>query len=150
LFQFILCNVFDIGLIKMSEPAVPAPDGKVSASNREIMRAGDMTLAALCGLDKFPEIIAPYLRERARLCYILHSRDKDPGRPAVVARYLSLVRNCLDVLVCHLFAVIAVCAVFCEDEPVAHERYWMRPGSLICCPLSFSTDFKTAVAVFIS
>jgi hypothetical protein len=33
--------------------------------------------------------------------------------------------------------VITVRAVFGEDEPVAHVRYWMRPGSLICCRATF-------------
>jgi hypothetical protein len=36
-------------------------------------------------------------------------------------------------LVCHLLAVIAVSAEFCENERVTHGKYWMRPGSLICC-----------------
>lgn len=121
----------------MGKPAIPAPDRKVPASDSKIMRAGNMTMTALCGLDKYPEIIAPDLRVRSRLCHILYPWDKDPGRPAVVARYLCLIGDRLDVLVCHLFAVIAVRAVFCEDEPVAHERYWMRPGSLICCRAPF-------------
>jgi len=46
--------------------------------------------------------------------------NKDPGRPAVVTRNLSLIGDRLDNLVCHLFAVITVRAVFCKDEPVAH------------------------------
>ena len=117
----------------MSEPAAPAPDRKVPASNRKIVRTGNMTIPAFCGLDKFPEIIAPDLCVRSCLCHIMYPGDKDPCRPAVVTRYLSLIGNRLDDLICHLFAVITVRAVFCEDKPVAHMRYWMRPGSLICC-----------------
>ena len=117
----------------MGEPAAPAPDCKVPASNRKIVRAGNMTIPAFCGLDKFPEIVAPYLCVRPRICHIVYPGDKDPCRPAVVTRYLSLIGNRFDDLICHLFAVITVRAVFCEDEPVAHMRYWMCPGSLICC-----------------
>ena len=117
----------------MGEPAAPAPDRKVPASNRKIVRAGYMTIPAFCSLNKFPEIIAPDLCVRSRLCNIMYPGDKDPCRPAVVTRYLSLIGNCLDDLVCHIFAVITVRAVFGEDKPVAHMRYWMRPGSLICC-----------------
>jgi hypothetical protein len=29
--------------------------------------------------------------------------------------------------------MVAVSAEFCENEPFAHGRYWMCPGSLICC-----------------
>jgi len=105
----------------MGEPAVPAPDRKVPASYRKIMRAIYMTMPALCGLDKFPEIIAPDLCVRSHLCHFLDPRNKDTGRPAVIARYLSLVGNRLDDLVCYLFAVITVGTVFCENEPVAHE-----------------------------
>ena len=117
----------------MGEPAAPAPDRKVPASNRKIVRVGNMTIPAFCGLDKFPEIIAPDLCVRSRLCHIMYPWDKNPGCPAVVTRYLSLIGNRLDDLVCRLFAVITVRAVFCKDEPVAHVRYWMRTGSLICC-----------------
>jgi hypothetical protein len=121
----------------MSESAVPAPYRKVPASYRKIMWAGNMTIPALCSLDKFPDVKAPDLRIRSRLCHIMYPRDKDPGRPAVFTRYLSLIGNRIDDLVCHLFAVITVRAVFCDDEPVAHVRYWMRPGSLICCRATF-------------
>ena len=59
--QFVLGHILDIGLIEMCEPAAPAPDRKVPASDRKIVRAGNMTIPAFCGLDKFPEIIAPDL-----------------------------------------------------------------------------------------
>ena len=117
----------------MGKPAAPAPDRKVPASNRKIVRAGNMAIPAFSGLDKFPEIIAPDLCVRSSICHIVYPWDKDPCRPAVVTRYLSLIGNCLDDLVCRLFAVLTIRAVFCEDEPVTHMRYWMRPGSLICC-----------------
>lgn len=107
------------------------------ATDREIVKAGDMTVPAFCGFDKLPQIVAPDLHERAFLAYVFYPRDKDPGRPAVFTHYLSLVGNRLNDLVCHLFAVITVRAVFCDDEPVAHVRYWMRPGSLICCRATF-------------
>jgi hypothetical protein len=31
--------------------------------------------------------------------------------------------------------MVAVSAEFCENEPVAHGKYWMCPGSLICCTI---------------
>jgi len=130
--QLILCYVLQIELIEMSEPAVPAPDGKMPAPNRKIVRSGHMTVPALRLLNKLPEVIAPDFRECSRCRHILHAGDKDPGRPAVVARNLCLVGHRLDDLVCLLSAVVTASAVFREDEPVAHERYWIRPCSLTC------------------
>jgi len=121
----------------MGEPAVLAPYGKVPAANGKVMWTGGMTIPALGSLGKLPEIIASDLCVRSRLCHLMYPRDKDPGCPAVFARHLGLVGNRLDALVCHLFSVIAVRAVFREDEPVAHERYWRSPGSLICCMTTF-------------
>jgi hypothetical protein len=83
-------------------------------------------------LRKLPDRILPDCCKRSGLCYILYPGDKDTGCPAIVTRYLCFVENGLDYLVRFLFAMITVRAVFCEDEPVAHLRYWMRPGSLIC------------------
>jgi hypothetical protein len=131
--QFILCHVFDIRLIEMGEPAVPAPEGKMPASDGKIMRTGYMTMPAFGSIHKFPEVIAPNLRVRTRLCYILYPRDIDPGCPTILACHLCLVRHRFNNLVCYLFAVIAISAILCEDKPVTHERYWMRRGSLICC-----------------
>jgi hypothetical protein len=31
--------------------------------------------------------------------------------------------------------MVAVSVEFCKNEPVAHGKYWMCPGSLICCTL---------------
>jgi hypothetical protein len=31
--------------------------------------------------------------------------------------------------------MVTVSAEFCKNEPVAHGKYWMCPGSLICCTL---------------
>jgi hypothetical protein len=31
--------------------------------------------------------------------------------------------------------MVAVSAEFCKNKPVAHGKYWMCPGSLICCTI---------------
>jgi hypothetical protein len=130
---FILGHIFEIELIEMRESAVPAPYRKVPATDTKIMRSGNMTMPAFCRLDKCPEIITTDFRVQAHLFHILNPWNKDPGRPAIIACYLCLGRYSQDYLVCYLFAVITVGVVFCGDEPLAHERYWMSPGSLICC-----------------
>jgi len=131
--EFVLCHVLEIELIEMGEPAVPAPDCKMPAPDREIMRTRDFAVSAFHLLDKLPEVIAPDLGEGSRLRHIFDTGYKNPCRPAVVALYLCLVWHCLNYLVCHLFAVVTISAVFREDEPVAHKRYWLRAGSLTCC-----------------
>ena len=134
--QFILCHILEIELVEVGEPAVSAPDGKVPASDRNIMWTGCMTMPAFCRLNTFPEIIAPDLCKCARCGHFLGTGDKDPCRPAVVACNLRLVGHRLYDLVCHLLAVVTVSTVFREDKPVAHKKYWMRPGSLTCCRIS--------------
>lgn len=131
--ELVLCDVLEIELIEMGEPAVPAPDGKMPAPNREIVWTGHMTLPALRRLDKLPDVIAPDLREGSRFRHLFDAGDKNPCRPAIVARNLCLVGHRLYYLVCLLFAVVTVGAVFRENEPVAHKRYWLRAGSLTCC-----------------
>jgi hypothetical protein len=106
----------------MSETAVPATDSEMPAPYREIMRTGYLAVAAGGNFKKFPEIVAPDLRERPGFCHILNSRDENPGCPAVIARHFSLIWNGCYNLVGNLPAMIAVSAVFREDEPVAHER----------------------------
>ena len=131
--ELVLCHVLEIELIEMGEPAVPAPDGKMPAPDREVMRTCDFAVPALRRLDKLPEIIAPDLCESSRFRHLFDAGDKDPCRPAVGARNLCLVGHRLYYLVYHLFAVVTIGAVFREDEPVAHKRYWSRAGSLTCC-----------------
>ena len=131
--ELVLCHILEIELIEMGEPAVPAPDGKMPAPDREIMRTCDFAVSAFHLLDKLPEIIAPDLREGSRLRHLFDARYKNPCRPAVVARYFCLVGHRLYYLVCYLFAMVAVGAVFREDEPVAHKKYWIRLCSLTCC-----------------
>jgi hypothetical protein len=119
---FIFCDIFEIELIEMGKPTILATDSEMPAPYREIMRAGHLTMTACGSLKKFPEIVASDLRERPRLCYIFDSRDENPGCPTVIARHFSLVRDGCYNLVGNLPAMIAISTVFCEDEPVAHER----------------------------
>lgn len=106
----------------MSEPAVPAPDGKVPAADREIVGAGDVAVPAFCRLDKLPEVVAPDLHELAFPAHIFYPWHKDAGRPAVIAYHLRLVRHGVDDLVCIFFTMITIRAVFRENKPVAHGR----------------------------
>jgi hypothetical protein len=118
----------------MREPAVLAPDGKVPASNGYIMGTCNVAVPAFNGLTKVPDIIASdFVECSGQRRDILNTGDKNTRCPAVVTNYLCLVRYCLYDLVCHLPAMVAVCTEFRENKPVAHGKYWICPGSLICC-----------------
>ena len=117
----------------MRKPAVPAPYGKVPASYGDIMGTCTMTVPAFSGLCKVPDIITPDFVKCPWQGDVLNTGDKNTRRPAVVTHHPSLIRYCLYDLVCHLPAMVAVSAEFCENELVTHGKYWMRPGSLICC-----------------
>ena len=133
--DFVLCHVLEIVFIEMREPAVPAPDGKMPATYSYIMGTSHVTVSAFRGFKKVPDIVTTNRCECSWLSDIFNTGDKDAGRTAVVTRHLCLVRYCFYDLVCHLLAMVAVSAEFCENEPVAHGRYWMCPGSLICCTI---------------
>jgi hypothetical protein len=120
----------------MGKPAVPATDGEMPAANSKIVRTGQMAVSALRGFYKAPEIVTPDFSECSWLGDILNAGNKDTGRTAVATCNFSLVGNCFDDLICNLPAVVAVSAEFCENEPFAHGKYWMCPGSLICCTLT--------------
>ena len=134
-FEFVLCYVLEIEFIEMCEPAVPAPDGKMPATYSYIMGTSHVTVSAFRGFKKVPDIVTPNRRECTWLSNIFNTGDKDPGGTTVFTRHLCLVRYCFYDLVCHLLAMVAVSAEFCENEPVAHGKYWMCPGSLICCTI---------------
>jgi len=124
----------------MGEPAVPAPDRKMPATYRYIVGTRHVTVSAFRGLKKVPDIVTPDLCKCSGLSNIFNAGDKDTGCTAVVTCHLRLVRNRFYDLVCHLLAVIAVRAEFCKNEPVTHGKYWMCPGSLICCIPDSRTD----------
>jgi hypothetical protein len=124
----------------MGEPAVPAPHGKMPATYSYIMGTSHMTVSAFRGFKKVPDIVTPNCCECSWLSDIFNTGDKDPGGTAVFTRYLGLVRYCFYNLVCHLLAMVAVSTEFCENKPVAHGKYWMCPGSLICCTI-LPSDF---------
>jgi len=117
----------------MGEPAVPAPDGKMPATYSYIVGTSHVTVSAFSGFKKVPDIVTPNRCECSWLSDIFNTGHKDPGGTAVFTRHLCLVRYCFYNLVCHLPAMVAVSAEFCENELVTHGKYWMRPGSLICC-----------------
>ena len=106
----------------MREPAVPAGYGEMTRAYDQIVGSCHPAVPAQCLFGQFPDGIFPDFREDAGCIDILGSRHKDPGCPAIVARNLCLVRDCLDDLVGVLFTVIAVGAVSGEDKPVAHGR----------------------------
>ncbi len=131
--EFIPCHILEIEFIEMREPAVPAADSKMAASNGYIMRSVDVAVSAICGFLKVPDIVTPYFCECSRLRYILDTGDKDPGCTTIIALYFGFIGDCLNDLICNLSAVIAVSPIPGKDKLVAHARYWMRMGSLICC-----------------
>jgi len=94
---------------------VPAADGQV-------VGAGDMAVPAVSGLDEFPEIVTAYFDKLSFFTDILNPGDVNTGCTTVIADHAGLVGNGSDDLVSHFFTVIAVCAVFCSNEPVAHGR----------------------------
>jgi hypothetical protein len=132
--ELILCHILEIEFVEMRKMTVPAPDREVPGTHDDIMRTGEMAVPARSVLHQFPDRIFPDFCQVASCIHILDSGNEDPGRPAIVAGHLGLVGDCLYNLVCNFFAMVAVCTVFCEDEPVAHGRYWRRAGSLTCCP----------------
>jgi len=132
-FEFILCHVFEIEFIEMGEPTVLATDRKVTTTYRYIMGTRHVTVSAFRGFTKIPDIITPNLGKCSGLSNIFNAGNKDTGRTAVVTCYLRLVWYCFYDLVCHLLTVVAIRAEFCKNEPVTHGKYWICPGSLICC-----------------
>ena len=117
----------------MGETAVLATDSKVPATYHDVMRAGDMTISAICRFLQVPDIITSNFGKCTRLRDILDPGNVHPGRTTVITCNFSLIRYSLDYLVCDLFTVIAVSTISGKDKLVAHGNYWMRIGSLICC-----------------
>jgi hypothetical protein len=127
----------------MRKAAVLAADSKMPASYHNVVGAGHMTISAVCRFIKVPDIITPNLGECTRLSDILDPGDIHPRCTTIVALYFSLVRYRFDDLVCNLPAMIAVCAETGKDKLVTHGKYWMRPGSLICCRIWTWHRFQT-------
>jgi hypothetical protein len=119
----------------MREPTVPAPDGKMPATYSYIMGTSHVTVSAIRGFKKIPDIVTPDHCESSWLSDIFNTGNKDTGRTAVFTCNLCLIWYCFYDLVCYLLAMVTVSAEFCKNEPVAHGKYWMCPGSLICCTL---------------
>lgn len=118
----------------MGESAVPAPYGKVPATDGQVVGAGDMAITAFGCFNKFPQIITADLNELSFFADVLYPGYKNPGCPAVVAGHLSLIWHGPDDLVSIFFTVITVRTIPREDKPVNHGREWIRPGSLTFCP----------------
>jgi hypothetical protein len=117
----------------MREPAVPAPHGKMPASYDHIVGTVDMAVSAPGLFKKVPHIVTTDPGECPGLRNIFNAGNKNTGGTAVITGNFRLVGYCFDYLICNLPAMVAVSAKFCENELVAHENYWMCPGSLICC-----------------
>ena len=131
--ESILCHILEIEFVEMREPAVPAADSKMPASYRDIMKTIHMAISAISGFLKVPDIVTPDFCECPRLRHILDTGNKYPGCTTIVTCYFGLVRDSFDDLICNLSAVIAVSSIPGKDKLVAHARYWMPMGSLICC-----------------
>jgi hypothetical protein len=106
----------------MGKPAVPAPDGKVAAADRQVVGAGDMAVPAFGRFKKLPEIITADFNVLSFLTDILDPGNENPGCPAAVAHHLRLVRHSRDNLVGIFFTMVAVRAISREDEPVTHGK----------------------------
>jgi hypothetical protein len=121
-YRLVFCHIFKIKFVEMGKPAVPAPDRKVPAADRQVVGAGDMAVPAGGSFDELPEIITADFDILSFLTDILDPGNKNPGRPAVVAHHLRLVRHGRDNLVGIFFTMVAVRAISREDEPVAHGK----------------------------
>ena len=131
--EFILCHILEIEFIEMREPAVPAADSKMPASNGYVMKTVHMAVSAICGFLKVPDVITPDFCKCTWLRHILDTGDKYPCCTTIVTCYFGLIGDSFNDLICNLFAVIAVSPIPGKDKLVTHARYWMRMGSLICC-----------------
>jgi hypothetical protein len=119
----------------MCKPAVPAPDSKIPASNKYIMRSCHVAVPAIRGMRKVPGIITINFNKGTWVSDIFNTGDKNTGCPAIIAYNLSLIRGCMNDLVRHFFAMVTICVQFHGNERVAHEKYWRCRGSLICCKI---------------
>jgi len=106
----------------MGKPAVPAPDGKVPAADRQVVGTGDMAVPAFGCFNKFPQIITADFNELSFFADVLNPGDKNAGSPAVFAGHPGLIWHGPDDLIGILFTVIAVRTIPREDEPVGHGR----------------------------
>lgn len=119
----------------MRKPAVPAPDGKIPASNKYIMGSCYVAVPAIRGMRKVPCIITINFNIRTWVSDIFNTGDKNTDHPAIIAYNLSLIGNCMNDLVRHLFAMVTISVQFHGNERFAHEKYWRCTGSLICCKI---------------
>ena len=132
-YRFILCHILQIKPIEMRKPAVPAPDGKISASNKNIVGSCHVAVPAIRGMCKVPCIITINFNIGAWVSDIFNTGDKNTDHPAIIAYNLSLIGDCMNDLVRHLFAMVTISVQFHGNERVAHEKYWRCTCSLICC-----------------
>ena len=132
---FILCYILEIELIEMGKPTVPASDSKIPASDKYFVGAFYVAVPAISDMCKVPGIIAINFNEVSGTGNIFNTGDKNTDCPAVIANNLSLIRDCMNDLVCHLFAMVAISIECHGNELVGHEKYWICPGSLICCKI---------------
>jgi hypothetical protein len=140
-YRFILCYILQIKSIEMRKPAVPAPDGKIPASNKYIVGSCYMTVPAIAAMREVPGIITINFNKGTGVCDIFNTGDKNTDHPAIITHNLSLIGDCMNDLVCHLFAMVTISVQFHGNERVAHEKYWRCTGSLICCMI-FPEIFK--------
>jgi hypothetical protein len=117
----------------MGEPAVIAPDGKMAATYSYFMRTGYVAVSAFRSFKKVPDFVTLNRGVCSWLRDIFNAGNKDTGHATIFTRNLCLVRYCFYDLVCHLLAMVTVCFDFCKNKPVTHGKYWICPGSLICC-----------------
>jgi hypothetical protein len=94
-----------------------------------------VAIPAIRGMCKVPGIITINFNKGTGVSDIFNTWDKNTDQPAIIAYNLSLIGDCMNDLVCHLFAMVTISVQFHGNERVAHEKYWRCTGSLICCKI---------------
>ena len=121
----ILCHVFEIEPVQVSETAVPAPNRDIAAADRQVVKPVNTTVPARSRHRKRPDRPAPGVCKNPGFVHVLQEGHENPGCVAVFTGDVGPVRHNLYMLVCQLPAVITIGVVIRADEPVAH-------GGVLC------------------
>jgi hypothetical protein len=127
----------------MRKPAVPAPDGKIPASDKNIVGSCYMAIPAFRSMLEVPCIVTINFNIGTRVSDIFNTRHKNTDYSAIIAYNLCLIRDCMNDLVRHLFTMVTICVQFDGNERIAHAKYWRCTGYLICCMIFRKNIFRS-------
>ncbi len=113
-------HVFEIKPIQVGEPAVPAPYRYSAAADRQIVKSVDTAVPAHGLRRKRPDRPVPGFCKNTLFVHVFIEGYKDPGGTAVSTGNISPVGHNMNMLVCHLPAVVTIGAVIRADEFVVH------------------------------